>query len=114
MSSLRQNERLFCLAAKIRVLKIKKKLVKLFWSKSKYLAKITSFYCPLSRRCQAAPGLICQRVNQSSVSEESDFDGVTQDEFYMDADCKWTNGYHFDTALLLSGTYYNIQKQMFI
>jgi len=57
---------------------------------------------PKALRCQAAPGLICQRVNQSSVYEESDFDGVTQDEFYMDADCKWTNGYHFDTALLLS------------
>jgi len=39
-------------------------------------------------KCRAATGLLCAET-QSRV-------------FYQDVDCKWTNGYYFDTALLLS------------
>ncbi|CAH0550989.1 unnamed protein product [Brassicogethes aeneus] len=38
--------------------------------------------------CLAAEGITCLESHNST--------------FYKDFDCKWTNGYHFDTALLLS------------
>jgi len=40
------------------------------------------------QECLAAPGIICEDSCNST--------------FYKQVDCKWTNGYHFDTALLLS------------
>jgi len=40
------------------------------------------------QECRAAPGIICTETCNSS--------------FFKQVDCKWTNGYHFDTALLLS------------
>jgi len=40
------------------------------------------------QECLAAPGIICQETCNST--------------FYLEVDCKWTNGYYFDTALLLS------------
>ena len=43
---------------------------------------------PDALECRAAPGLLCKDSKKSV--------------FYKDADCKWTNGYSFDTALLLS------------
>ena len=43
---------------------------------------------PGALRCQAATGLLCQDTHSRT--------------FYRDADCHWTNGYYFDTALLLS------------
>ncbi|XP_019865118.1 TM2 domain-containing protein CG10795 [Aethina tumida] len=38
--------------------------------------------------CLAAEGIICFETRNST--------------FFKEVDCKWTNGYHFDTALLLS------------
>lgn len=38
--------------------------------------------------CIAVPGLICAETGNTSFTKE--------------VPCKWTNGYHFDTALLLS------------
>lgn len=38
--------------------------------------------------CKAAPGIICKETHNSS--------------FIKEIPCKWTNGYHFDTALMLS------------
>eukprot|EP00088_Acartia_fossae_P003778 TRINITY_DN11618_c0_g1_i1.p2 TRINITY_DN11618_c0_g1~~TRINITY_DN11618_c0_g1_i1.p2 ORF type:complete len:198 (+),score=39.31 TRINITY_DN11618_c0_g1_i1:55-648(+) len=40
------------------------------------------------QECEAAPGIICKQTCNST--------------FYRQIDCKWTNGYNFDTALLLS------------
>ena len=41
------------------------------------------------RACVAVEGFYCKETQKNSV-------------FYMDSECKWTNGYEFDTALLLS------------
>lgn len=38
--------------------------------------------------CLAADGIICRETNNGT--------------FWIDINCKWTNGYHFETALLLS------------
>ena len=54
-----------------------------------------------NHRCRAAPGLICSESggNSTTLAERQDGGGSV---FWKDADCRWTNGYHFDTALLLS------------
>merc|ERR1719334_1545892 len=41
------------------------------------------------QRCEAAPGIICQQPACNAT-------------FFKEVDCEWTNGYRFETALILS------------
>jgi TM2 domain-containing membrane protein YozV len=47
---------------------------------------------PKAHRCLAVPGIVCQ-------DPDSDSPNAT---FFRDVPCKWTNGYDFETSLLLS------------
>lgn len=53
--------------------------------------------------CKPAPGIICYPDKSLRVVsvKPCEFDGE-QIGFYQEKPCKWTNGYNFETALLLS------------
>lgn len=53
--------------------------------------------------CKPAPGIVCYPDKSLKVASDKpcEFDGE-QIGFYEEKPCKWTNGYNFETALLLS------------
>lgn len=54
--------------------------------------------------CKPAPYIVCfpdKSLKDSSSGNPCEFDGE-QIGFYRDTPCKWTNGYSFEMALLLS------------
>lgn len=55
-------------------------------------------------QCKPAPKIVCypdEKLTLSYSGHPCEFDGE-KIGFYLEKSCKWTNGYNFETALLLS------------